>query len=192
MKRFGLSRLRFRKWKELLNTVHGKWHSFTKTGDIRYGRSILGYIFKPRYTSFPEFCMNKLTETFKVPSSLDYTIDHIIDISYSNFILGEYNMSDMGADFKFNTIRNVFKYHFKSRKYVINHYSEQLSLPVIQFLKKEFADRDYLNIVMPVKVDLMAVVRNLKMSIGDYVQREFNLVRAGPYYNVRSPLILVA
>lgn len=191
MKRiFGLSKLRFKKVRELMKAQLGI-NYLCKNGEIRYHRTLIGFIFKPRRTSLLEFCINDLSVTYKVPIKANYTIDNIIDMAYSNFILGEYNMSDRGADFKFNTIRNVLKYHFKSREYMVNHYSHQLSLPVIQLLKREFADIDVLNIVIPAKVSVMAVVKEFENGIYDYVRKEFNLMRAGPV-NIRSPLTLVA
>jgi hypothetical protein len=188
----GISKLRFKKLKEMLTAVHGKWHSFNRTGDIRYGKNAFEYAVHPKFTSPLEFCVNVLPGRFNVSSvKHNYTIDQIIDLSYSNFILGEYNVSDQGADYKFNTIRNVFKNNFKSKEYMVNHYSNKLLLPVIKFLKKEFADRDYLNIAIPIKVNAMVILRNIESGIRDYVRKEFNLVRAGPF-NIESHLLLVA
>ena len=189
-KRFGLSKLRFKKVGELMKSRLGVYR-LRKNGEIRYNRTLIGFIFKPRRTSFLEFCIDDLSVTYRVSIKASYTIDNIIDIAYSNFILGEYNMSDYDADFKFNTIRNVFKYYFKSREYMINHYSHQLSLPIIQLLKREFVDIDILNIVMPARISLLAIVKEFENGIFDHVRKEFNLMRAGPV-NIRSPLTLVA
>ena len=190
-KRFGLSKLRFKKFRELVRTKYGMWSTLNNRDEIRYGKTMFDYIFRPKFIPCLEFCINDLSVTYKVSIKASYTIDNIIDIAYSNFILGEYNMSDRGADFKFNTIRNVFKYYFKSREYMINHYSHKLSLPVIQLLKKEFTDIDVLNIVMPARISLMTVVKEFENGIFDHVRKEFNLMRAGPV-NIRSPLTLVA
>jgi hypothetical protein len=191
MKHFGLSPLRFKKLKELLHAHYGRCISFSRTGNIRYGRNIFSYVFRPKFTSLLESCFNGVRKTFNVPTDSDYTIDQIIDIAYSNFILGEYNLSNLGADYKFNTIRNVFKQRFKSDRYMVNHYAGKLSIPVIRLLKKEFADRDILNIMMPVRVHLLAMVRDIESGIIDHVRRQFSLMRAGPY-DIRSPLTLVA
>jgi hypothetical protein len=191
MKHFGLSPLRFKKIKEVSHAVCGKWATFNKTGNLRWSRTLWGYLFHPKTTSLLEFCFNKVRKDFNVPTNSDYTIDQIIDIAYSNFILNEYNLSDLGADYKFNTIRNVFKHHFKSDHYMANHYAGKLSIPVIRLLKKEFADRDILNIIMPIRINLLAVVRDIESGIIDHVRRQFSLMRAGPY-DIRSPLTLVA
>jgi predicted DNA-binding protein YlxM (UPF0122 family) len=191
MKHFGLSQLRFRKFKELLHSVHGRWCSINKAGGIRYSNNIFRYIVKPKTTSFTEFCIYKLTDIYKVSVKSCTTIDQIIDETYSHFILGEYNLSSMGADFKFNTIRNAFKDHFKSREYMINHYSNKLSIPVIRLLKKEFADKDILNVVISVYHNLMGIIRDVESGIIDHVRKQFSLMRAGPI-NIRSPLTLVA
>ena len=189
-KYWGLSKLRFKKVCELMKVQLGVYHR-CKNGEIRYGKTILNYLFSPRRTSLLEFCYNDLVKTFKVNVKSSYGIDQIIDDAYSNFILGEYNLQDSGADFKFNTIRNVFKYHFKSRDYMINHYSRKLSLPIIQFLKEEFSDRDYLNVAQASKPSLLAIVREFENGVYDHVRKEFALLRAGPI-NIRSPLTLVA
>jgi hypothetical protein len=191
MRRLGLTKLRFRQLNEMLSSIAGRWHYVNKTGRIRYGRTILRYVFKPKFTSLPEFCIKKLQVIYKIPSNLHCTIDQIIDMSYSNFILEQYDLSTMGANHRFNTIRNVLKYNFRSKEYMINHYSNKLSLPVIKFLKKDFADRDYLNIAVPAKIGFMAIVRSIESGIRDHVRKEFSLVRAGPY-TIRSPLVLVA
>ena len=162
-----------------------------KNGEIRYGRTLIGFVLRPRRTSFLEFCITDLPLIFKISVKSNYTIDNIIDMAYSNFILGEYNMSDLDADFKFNTIRNIFRDRFRSKEYMINHYSNKLSLPIIQYLKKELSDRDILNIVIPARISIMTVVREFENGVIDHVRKEFNLMRAGPY-NVRSPLTLVA
>jgi hypothetical protein len=191
MNKHGLTPLRFKKLKELLHSHYGRWVTLNSAGEIHHGLNLYNYIFRPRTTSLLEFCMNDLTDSFKVSIKGTYTIDQIIDLAYSNFILGEYNMSSIGADFKFNTIRNVFKYNFKSRKYMINHYSHKLSLPIISILKKEFVDRDVINLFIPVKLKIMERVKEVENGIRDHVRREFALLRAGPY-NIRSPLTLVA
>lgn len=190
-KHFGLTPLRYKKLKELFSTVHGRWNSFNKVGDVRYGRNLFKYLFQPRHTNYFVFCVEEACDTFKVKHISNYTMEQVIDIAYSNFILGEYNVSSMGAGFKFNTIRNVFKYNFHTSEYMINHYSDKLSLPIIQFLKKEFADRDYLNIVIPVKVRFTAIIKNIEFNVKDHIDKNINLVRAGPF-NIRSPLLQVA
>ena len=189
-KRFGLTTLRFKKVGELMKSQLGVYR-LRKNGEIRYGRTLIGFVFRPRRTSFLEFCITDLPLIFKISVKSNYTIDNIIDMAYSNFILGEYNMSDLDADFKFNTIRNIFRDSFRSKEYMINHYSNKLSLPIIQYLKKELSDRDILNIVIPARISIMTVVREFENGIIDHVRKEFNLMRAGPY-NVRSPLTLVA
>lgn len=192
MKSFkGLSRLRLKKVNELIYAQLGKWVFINKVGRIRYSRTLIGFIFNPKHIDFLEFCYTVMADTFKVKASTDYTIDQLIDICYSKFILKEYSLAEIGADYKFYTIRNIFRNSFQSREYLINHYSHKLSLPVVTFLKKEFADRDYLNIAMPLTVTLIARVRKLESGIIDHVRKEFNLVRAGPSYT-RSPLTLVA
>jgi hypothetical protein len=70
---------------------------------------------------------------------------------------------------------------------MINHYTDKLSLPIIKLLKKEFADLDVLNIIVPRKVSIMTVIKEFENGIYDYVRREYALVRAGPY-NIRDPL----
>jgi hypothetical protein len=186
----GLSHLRFKKVGELMKFQFGVYHC-RKNGEIRFGKNMFDYIFHPRRTSLLEFCYNDLVKTFKVNIKSSYGIDQIIDIAYSNFVLGEYNLAETGADFKFNTVRNVFKYAFKTRDYVINHYSHKLSLPVIQFLREEFSDRDYLNIILPTKVSVAVWFREFETGIIDHVRKEFSLLRAGPIH-IRSPLTLVA
>lgn len=189
--KLGLTPLRFKKFKELVKATLGRFYSINKMGDIRYGSNIFKYIFKPKFIHHLEFCINNLSTTYKVPVKSNYTIDTIIDIAYSNYILGEYNMSDLGVDFKFNTIRNVLKYHFKTKEYMINHYSGRLSIPIIQLLKKEFSEIDILNLVVPAKINIMAIVREFENGITNHIRQEFNLMRAGPY-NIRSPLRVVA
>jgi hypothetical protein len=174
-----LSQLRFKKVKELVRAHYGRSTSFTKAGNIRHGRNVLIYIFKPEYTSLFEFCAN---------FHLEGTIESIIDRAYSNYISGKYNLLDLDANFKFNTIRNLFKDGFHREKYMINHYSHKLSIPIIRFLKKEFSDKDIFNIVMPAKVNVMAILRGFEDSIYRYAVREFALVRAGPGC-IRSPLV---
>ena len=188
-KHFGLSLVKYRKLKELLS-AEAKWWTISKAGDIRYANNVLGYIFHPMHISLPVFCMTVLPGTYKVSDYTDHTIDQIIDIAYSHFILGAYDLSSMGADYKFNTIRNVFAHHFKSKAYVINHYSNRLSMPVIKLLKKEFADRDILNLLIPERTPLLNIVRDYKHGIIDHVRKQFSLMRAGPYET--RPILLVA
>lgn len=187
----GFSKLRLRKFKELIKSNLGKIFSVNKMGEIRYGRNIFRYVFKPKFTHHLEFCINDLPLIYKITVKSCYTAEDIVDIAYSKFILGEYNIQDLGAGFKFNTIRNIFKNGFKSKEYLINHYSNKLSLPIIKLLQKEFVDRDVINIVVPVKISLMTVIREFETGIIDHVRKEFNLMRAGPV-NIRSPLTLVA
>lgn len=170
-----LSRLRLKKLNELISVYLGRYHSINNCGDIRYGKSVLAYLLRPKFTTILEFCHDL---------SPDHGIESTIDNAYSKFILGEYNLRDKGADFKFHTIRNVFKNSFRTKAHVINHYANQLTLPVIRILKEEFADKDLLNITIPAKVNIMAVVREFENSAFEYIAREFNLVRAGPY-NIR-------
>lgn len=188
MNKQGLSRLRFKKLKELISNALGHWFTFTKSGEIRYERTLLRYIFKPKFTTILEFCMCKLPGVYNISDiKHTHTMETIIDTAYSNFILGEYSILDKGADFKFNTIRNIFRYRFRTKEYMINHYSNRLSIPIIRILKQEFTDKDILNIVIPARINIMAVVRNFEEGAYDYIRREFNLVRAGPS-NLRSPL----
>jgi hypothetical protein len=148
-----------------------------KNGQIAYGRSIFEYIFHARKTSLLEFFT--ITDHSKLESTIDNT--------YSQFILGEYNILDKGANFKFNTIRNLFKWGFRTDRYMINHYANKLSIPVIKLLKKEFADLDILNIAIPVRINIMAIIKEFENGIFDYVRRDYALMRAGPY-NIRSPI----
>lgn len=173
----GLSHLRLKKVRELLK-VQLRFYYLYKNGEIKYGRNLIDFVFHPRRTSLLEFF------TIKDHSKLE----SIIDTTYSNFILGEYSIIDRGADFKFNTIRNIFKDMFRTREYMVNHYSNKLSLPMIKLLKKEFKDKDVFNIIIPAKPSVMAILKGFEDSIYDYVRREYNLVRAGPY-SIRSPLV---
>jgi hypothetical protein len=179
MNKLGLSHLRLKKLVELIHAELGRYATINKTGEIRYAKNILIYIFRPRFTSYLEFL-----------STTDRSqVDSTIDTTYSQFILGEYSIVDKGADFKFNTLRNLFKWGFHTKQYMINHYIDKLSLPIIKRLKKEFVDLDVLNIVVPQKINIMAMVREFENGIYDYVRREYALVRAGPY-NIRDPLII--
>jgi hypothetical protein len=176
-----LSHLRLKKVKELLSGYY-RYYSFTKTGDIRYGISLLRYIFKPKYTSLLQF--------ISTLSSGD-NLESMIDNAYSDFILEECDILDKGADFKFNTIRNVFKYGFRSNSHMVNHYSDRLSIAVVKQLKAKLQDIDIHNFVIPAKVKIKVILKGFEDSIYDYIKREFALVRAGPY-NIRSPLMAYA
>ena len=171
-----LSHLRLKKVRELVKAQY-RYYYLCKNGEIVYGRNLIDFMFHRRRTSLLEFF-----------STTSGELGSAIDTAYSVFILREYSVMDQGADFKFNTIRNVFKDMFKSDKHMINHYANKLSLPMIQLLKKEFVDRDILNLIVPAKATIKVKVRNIEDSIYDYVKREFNLVRAGPYL-IRSPLV---
>jgi hypothetical protein len=170
-----LSHLRLKKVSELLKLRLGVYR-WCKNGEIKYGRNLIDFVFHPRRTNLLEF----FTTT---SSELESTIDN----EYSKYILGTYNILDQGADFKFNTIRNIFKDMFKTRGYMVNHYSNKLSLPMLKQLKKEFVDRDILNVI-PARNSIIVTLREFEDSIYSYVKREYNLVRAGPY-NIRSPLV---
>ena len=169
MNKQGLSRLRLKKVAELLKSQL-RYYYLRKNGEIRYGRNLIDFMFKPERTSLLEFFTTTRGE-----------LESAIDNAYSVFILNEYNIRDKGADFKFNTIRNIFKHRFQTRDYVVTHYSNKLSIPVIKILKREFSDLDILNIVIPAKVNIMAIIREFENTAYDYVKREYNLVRAGPY-----------
>jgi hypothetical protein len=173
-----LSHLRLRKVRELLKSQLGLYR-LRKNGDVRYGRNLIDFIFRPVRTSLPEFISTLVSGD---------NLESMIDDAYSNFILDEYNLLDKGADFKFNTIRNVFKYGFKSDSHMINHYSDRLSLSVLSYLRTEFKDLDVHNFVVPVKVKIKVILKGFEDSIYDYIKRDFALVRAGPY-NIRSPLM---
>jgi hypothetical protein len=164
----GLSHLRLKKVRELLKSQLGFCY-LRKNGEIRYGRNLIDFMFRPERTSLLEFFTTTRGE-------LESTIDN----AYSKFILGEYNLMDQGADFKFNTIRNVFKDMFRTDEHMVNHYAHKLSLPMVRLLEKQFPDKDILNLIVPVKATVKVKVRNIEDSIYDYVKREFNLVRAGP------------
>lgn len=172
-----ISHLRLKKVRELIK-VKFIWVHLNKTGDIRYGRNLIDFILRPRYTSLLEF--------FNVINRIE--LDSAIDTAYSVFILKEYSIVDKGADFKFNTIRNVFKDMFRTKAYMVTHYADKLTLPMIHILKKQFPDRDILNLIVPAKITIKVKIRNIEDSIYDYVKRESNLVRAGPYL-IRSPLV---
>ena len=154
------------------------YYYLRKNGEIVYAHTLLKFLYHRQRTSLLEFFTT--TDRSKLES--------IIDTTYSNYILEECNILDKGADFKFNTIRNVFRYRFRTKDYMINHYSHKLSLPIIKILKHEFADKDVLNIVMPAKINVMAIIREFGNGIYEYANREYNLVRAGPY-SIRSPLV---
>jgi hypothetical protein len=181
MNKIKLSHLRLKKVKELVYAQYGKWTSFTKTGDVRTGKNIFEYIFKPRHISLLEFFA--ITDHSKLEST--------IDVTYSRFILEEDNILEKGADFKFRTIRNLFKWGFRTNEHMVNHYADKLSLPVITLLRKEFADLDILNIVVPRKVNIMTVVKEFETGIYDYIMKDYALLRAGPYH-IRDPLRAVA
>ena len=188
MKHLNLSPTRRRKLKELLHEQCSVY-TISKAGDVRYGTNILRYIFKPNYISLTAFCLTVLTGTYKVPYNADYPIDRIIDIAYSNFILGSYNLSAMGADYKFNTFRNVFRFGFRRRSAVINHYSDKLSVPVIKILRKELTEMEILNLLISERVPLSKMIRDVEHGIIDHVRKQFSLMRAGPEW---SPIRLVA
>ena len=178
MNKSELSHLRLKKVIELLKVQLGIIY-LCKNGDIRYGRNLIDFLFRPRWTSLLKFFVTDDR------SKIEFTID----VEYSRYILKEYNIIDKGADFKFNTLRNLFKWGFRTKQYMINHYTDKLSLPVIRLLKKEFTDLDVLNIVVPRKINIMAIIKEFENGIYDYVRREYALVRAGPY-NIRDPLII--
>jgi hypothetical protein len=179
MNKLGLSHLRFKKLKELIK-VKFNISFLCRNGEIVYGRNLIDFMLHGRRTNILEFCA-VLRVTNKLPK--DSAIEYVIDTAYSNFILSEYDIKDQGADFKFYTIRNVFKDAFKSKEYMVNHYSHKLSLPVIKLLQKEFKDKDVFNII-PAKPSIVTVLRGFEDSIYDYVRREYNLVRAGPYHHL--------
>jgi hypothetical protein len=182
MNKFNLSHLRLKKVKEIIRAYLGSCVFFNqKTGIIRYGRNLIDFLFKPSYTSLLEFF------TTKDRSELESKID----IMYSTYILEEYDIVDKGADFKFNTIRNLFKFGFRTKTYMVNHYSHKLSLPIIRILKKEFEDLDILNIVIPERINVMARIIEFETGIYDHIMKDFALLRAGPYH-VRSPLRVAA
>jgi hypothetical protein len=194
-KQLGLNLLRFKKLKELISVTlcYGtKWFSFNKVNEIRYGKNIFGYIFKPKFIDGLEFCVNNLMSSYKLDDTKqNYTLNQIIDDAYCKSILEEYDLSTMGADFKFNTIRNIFRYSFKSRDYVINHYSNKISLPMITLLKREFADKDVYNLIIPIRIKIQMRLSRIETDVYDFVTREFNLLRASPNH-CRSPILLVA
>jgi hypothetical protein len=177
MNKLQLSHLRLKKAKELLK-LQFKFYYLTKAGDIRYGRNLIDFVFHPQYTSLLEF----FTTT---SSKLESTIDN----EYTKYILGEYSVLDKGADFKFNTIRNLFKWGFRTKDYMVNHYYGKLSLPVIKLLKKEFADLDVLNIVIPIRVTITTKIIEFANSKYDNIMKDYALLRAGPY-RTRDPIWL--
>jgi hypothetical protein len=189
MNKLRLSHLRLKKIKEVIRAHFDGCVFFNKkTGNIRYGRNLIDFVFRPNKTSLLEFCMI-LFNQYNVEQ--DFTIESTIDIVYSMFILEKYNIIDKGADFKFNTIRNLFKHGFRTRTYMINHYSHKLSLPIIRILKKEFEDLDILNIVVPERVSVLGIIREFETGIYNHIMKDFALLRAGPYH-IRSPLKVAA
>jgi hypothetical protein len=179
MHKLDLTPLRLKKVKEIIKSKYRFYH-LTHSGKLVYGRNVFEYIFHARKTNLLEFfTINNYSE-----------IDLIIDNAYSKYILEEYNLLNKDANFKFDTIRNTFKDGFRTTEYMINHYSGSLSLAIIKILKKEFADLDILNIVIP-KHSLVTIVRQFERGIFDHVRKEFHLMRAGPY-NIRDPLIQIS
>ena len=180
MNKSELSHLRLKKVIELLKVQLGIIY-LCKNGDIRYGRNLIDFLFRPRWTSLLKFFVTDDR------SKIEFTID----VEYSRYILKEYNIIDKGADFKFNTIRNLFKWRFKTKTYMVNHYADKLSLPIIKILKKEFEDLDILNIVIPERINIMSVIKEFENGIYDHIMKDFALLRAGPY-NIKATLIRVA
>jgi hypothetical protein len=178
MNKLGLSHLRLKKVGELLKLQLGIY-ILRKNGEIRYGRNLIDFLFHPERTS--------LLEIFTTTRS---KLESTIDTTYSEFILNQYSIKDKGVAFKFNTIRNLFKDSFRSKEYMINHYSNKLSMPIIKFLKKEFKDVDILNFVIPAKINVMARIREFEGGIYDHVMKDFALLRAGPHRS-RDPILLV-
>jgi hypothetical protein len=183
MNKLQLSHLRLKKAKELLK-LQFKFYYLNKAGDIRYGRNLIDFVFHPQYTSLLEFFATGYRS--KISSS---ELESTIDTRYSKYILGEYSIVDKGADFKFNTIRNLFKWGFRTKDYMVNHYYGKLSLPVIKLLKKEFADLDVLNIVIPIRVTITTKIIEFANSKYDNIMKDYALLRAGPY-RTRDPIWL--
>ena len=173
-----LSHLRLKKVRELMKSQLGIYSYLYKNGDVRYGRNLIDFIFKPVRTSLLEFISTLVSGN---------NLESMIDNAYSNFILDEYNLLDKGADFKFNTLRNVFKYGFRSNNHMINHYSDRLSMIVVKQLKVTLNDIDIHNFVIPAKVKITVILKGFEDSIYDYIKRGSALVRAGP--NIRAPLM---
>lgn len=183
-----ISTLRFKKLKELLTASLVVWSFNKKSGKLRHGRNLFLYVFKPKFTDLLEFCLDTLPSKYKVK---DQTTDLIIDESYSKFILGEYSLSTMGSDYKFNTVRNVFRLGFLEKEYYLNHYSNKISLPTLILLKKEFKDKDIYNLFVPIRMKIQERLLNIDARVYDFVTREFNLLRASPN-RIREPISFVA
>lgn len=191
MKRiFSLSKLRCKKLNRLIKVSLGKYYTIDKLNNIRYSKTLFGYLFKPNRIDALTFCLSYLPTFFRVSKAkYGQTVEAIIDNSYSNFILREYDMSVTGVHFKFNSIRNLFRFGMRYDDYVVNHYANRLTLPLLKLLKEEYGDLDFNSLIVSLPVRIKVRVRELENGIVSYVRSQFDLMRAGPDTCIRLKLV---